>query len=749
MKLNQRHKHQNGIERREIKNGNELPKILHRYSDSDFITKQKAKFVLYLSAVLIITMFFLIITTSYIQILNPIYGKPYLPVIGPQIVVLLVFILCLFVLLRGHYNLSANLMLISAIAAVWMVVWFDKSGALGRLDTLSFIFASLTMAPLLIGKRSLYIFLYTFINICFVIGFVIYFKDTLEISTPTIRSYLLDVCTSLFFVGFVGYSIFRINKKALERAEEDIRERNEAEKALAKNEKKYREMADLLPQAVFEADIDGKLTYVNKSGFQLFGYSPDDLIEGVNIFKSLAHEDHEAALKNIKGVLGENPAKAFEYTAIRKDGSRFPVNIYSNAVRESGKIIGIRGTIVDITEQKKSEEAIRRSEELFRSVIEFMPTAVALTDIEGRYILVNKAFTYDTGFEFSELEGKKSEEIGLSIDTKILKEIFLKLSTIGVVENVEMKLLNKSGVYLYFYFSARVIQLKDQPAILASAINITEKKKIDVELENYHDHLEELVIERTNELYAQQVELEKTINELRGTQKQLIQTEKMASLGILASGVAHEINNPLNFISGGIYGIENYIKNIIPEHAEKIAPLIDAVNTGVKRSSEIVKSLNRFSRQNPNLSEECDIHSIINDCLIILYNKIKDRITITKQFSEHTAVVIGNEGKLHQAFLNILTNSIQSIDNKGSITIETRFSDSYITIAIEDNGVGIEPQNLEHIFDAFFTTKLPGTGTGLGLTITYDIIKEMKGMIEIQSKPGKGTKAIVQLPLAN
>ena len=749
MKLQQTHTHQAESNKREKRHVNELPKILHRYTSSDYITQQKAKFILYLSVVLILSVLFLILVTSYIQILNPKYGKPYMPVIGPQIVALFVFILCLVVLLKGYFNLSANLIMISSITAVWMVIWFDKSEAIGRLDTLAYLFASLTMAPLLIGKRSFYIFLYSFINIVLVVGFVLIFQDKLGFNVPTVRSYLIDICSSLFFIGFVGYSIFRINKKALDRAEEDIRIRNDAENALVKNEKKYREMSDLLPQAVFEADIDGKLTYVNKSGFQLFGYSSDDLIEGINIFKSLAHEDHEIALKNIKGVLGENPAKAFEYTAIRKDGSRFPVNIYSNAVRESGKIIGIRGTIVDITEQKKSEEAIKRSEELFRSVIEFTPNPVALTDIEGRYILVNKAFTHDTGFEFSELEGKKSEEIGLSIDTKILKEIFLKLSTIGVVENVEMKLLNKSGVYLYFYFSARVIQLKDQPAILASAINITEKKKIDVELETYHDHLEELVIERTNELYAQQVELEKTINELRGTQKQLIQTEKMASLGLLASGVAHEINNPLNFISGGIYGIEKYIKNIIPDHTEKLAPLIDAVNTGVKRSSEIVKSLNRFSRQNPNLSEECDIHSIINDCLIILYNKIKDRITITKQFFERSAIVIGNEGKLHQAFLNILTNSIQSIENKGSIIIETRVTDSDITIAIEDNGVGIEPQNIEHIFDPFFTTKLPGTGTGLGLTITYDIIKEMKGTIEILSEPGNGTKAIIQLPVRN
>ncbi len=329
------HMHQTDSYRRVKRPRNELPKILHRYTESDFITKQKAKFVLYLIGILILTMLFLVVVTSYIQILNPIYGRPYMPVIVPQIVVLLVFIICLIALLRGYYNLSANLMLVSAIAAVWMVIWFDKSEAIGRLDTLAYIFASLTMAPLLIGKRSIYIFLYSIINIGLVVGFVLLFRDKLGINVPTVRSFLLDICTSLLFVGFVGYSIFRINKKALDRAEEDIRERNEAENALTKNEKKYRELTDLLPQAVFEADIDGKLTYVNKSGFLLFGYSPNDLVEGVNIFKSLTQEDHEIAHKNIKGVLGENQAKAFEYTAIRKDGSKFPVNIYTNAVREN------------------------------------------------------------------------------------------------------------------------------------------------------------------------------------------------------------------------------------------------------------------------------------------------------------------------------------------------------------------------------------------------------------------------------
>jgi len=226
-----------------------------------------------------------------------------------------------------------------------------------------------------------------------------------------------------------------------------------------------------------------------------------------------------------------------------------------------------------------------------------------------------------------------------------------------------------------------------------------------------------------------------------------LQAEKMASLGVLAAGVAHEINNPLNFINGGVLGIENYINDKLIEHAENVSPLIEAINLGVTRASEIVKSLNRFSRQTDSLTEKCDLHSTINNCLIILNDEIKNRIIVAKEFTNEPFTIIGNEGKLHQAILNIITNSIHAIEKKGTINISTSIVKQMVVLTVNDTGHGIDKEVLNQIFDPFFTTKEPGEGTGLGLSITYQIIQELNGTIEYNSEKGKGTTAIISIPI--
>ncbi|HNV52656.1 MAG TPA: PAS domain S-box protein, partial [Tenuifilaceae bacterium] len=587
------------------KNEYGLPKALKRYNKSDYVVQEKAKFVFYLSIILAFAMFSLVILTWYIQLYNPAYGKPYLPVLAPQITVFFIFLLCIIVLVKGFYNLAANLMLISSLVAVWVVVYFDKSEAIGRLDTIFYTFAALTMVPLLTGKRSVSIFIYTIINIIVIACFVIFFKNDIGISDASMRSFLLDLVSSLILVGLIGYNSYRINKRALDRAEADIKERKETELALAKSEKKFRDLADLLPQSIFETDLNGKFTYVNNTGYKLFGYSQEDFLQGINIFSTIIPADHQRAIEGFKTVMNGERSKGEDFTALRKDGSTFPVQVYSSTIIDDGKVVGLRGTLIDITQRKNYEDAIKKSEELFRSAIEFMPNSVAITDIDGRYLTVNRSFTIDTGYAAQEVIGKSQDEVDLGIDSALKDEIQNKLSTSGTVENLEMRILNKSQEQVFLYYSARVVQLQNQLAILTSTVNVTERKKIELELEQYRDHLEMLVKERTEELataneellsineelHTQREELERTLEELRKAQKHLVQTEKMASLGVMASGVAHEINNPLNYISSGVYAIDDYIKSHLKEHSENLNPLISAVNTGVERATNIIRGL--------------------------------------------------------------------------------------------------------------------------------------------------------------
>ncbi|MGV8827889.1 MAG: GAF domain-containing sensor histidine kinase [Breznakibacter sp.] len=271
-----------------------------------------------------------------------------------------------------------------------------------------------------------------------------------------------------------------------------------------------------------------------------------------------------------------------------------------------------------------------------------------------------------------------------------------------------------------------------------------EYKAINEELNTINEELS-----KKNEIVIQQkIEIELALKNLKATHCQLIQSEKMASLGVLTAGVAHEINNPLNFIMGGYNGLINELETLDFEKDIRISVFLEAIKTGIDRASGIVKSLNQFSRDNDNYNETCEIHSIIDDCLTILNYQYKNRIEIVRNYENEHLFTIGNTGKLHQVFINIISNAIDSIENNGVIYIETTSGDENHEVSIRDTGCGIHPDNLEKIVDPFFTTKAPGKGTGLGLSISNTIIQQHNGGLYFDSIQNNGTKVLINLPKA-
>ena len=259
--------------------------------------------------------------------------------------------------------------------------------------------------------------------------------------------------------------------------------------------------------------------------------------------------------------------------------------------------------------------------------------------------------------------------------------------------------------------------------------------------------LEATVSERTKALELQKQELNNAINQLKSAQEQMIQSDKMASLGILAAGVAHEINNPLNFIQGGVDGLEQTLAHNESIKQEEYATLLGAIKEGISRASTIVSSLNEFSHSADNKPEPCNIHHLIDNCLTMIRYQLKQGIELVKEFTDGEVMVMGNNGKIHQVFLNIITNAIQAIEKKGQIKIKTTCDKDKVIIDFTDTGQGIKPEHLSKITEPFFSTKDPGKGTGLGLSITYSIIAEHKGTLNYSSIWGKGTTARVTFPL--
>ncbi len=287
-------------------------------------------------------------------------------------------------------------------------------------------------------------------------------------------------------------------------------------------------------------------------------------------------------------------------------------------------------------------------------------------------------------------------------------------------------------------------------------------------------------IDRINgELNENNEELKATLEDLKHMQEKLVQSEKMASLGVLSAGIAHEINNPINFVYAGINSLLRdfedigpvineisklnpngedlkdkleYVKrlkeeNYFDEAIEAIPEIIKDIKIGADRTAEIVKGLRSFSRIDKGEMKYADIHEGIDMTLILLKNNYKNHIQIVKNYDESLTKLKCYPGKMNQVFLNLLSNAIDAIPDKGTIWITTKKEENNAIIIVKDDGSGISKEAQVKLYDPFFTTKPVGQGIGLGLSISYGIIKEHNGEIKVNSKPGQGSEFLIILPL--
>ena len=319
---------------------------------------------------------------------------------------------------------------------------------------------------------------------------------------------------------------------------------------------------------------------------------------------------------------------------------------------------------------------------------------------------------------------------------------------------------------LTFSFNQMVMRLKGASE---------ERERFVHELEVFSEELENKVRERTHALTSANAELTLALENLKSAQSQLIHQEKMASLGQLVAGVAHELNNPVGFIYANFPHLEEYARTLLklidearslpmPEDArrqlearladedleflrEDLLKIIRSGKSGAARVKEIISSLRSFSRLDEAVLKDARLEDGLDDTLALLHHHYKKRIAIVNDYHLNIPVLC-RPGQLNQVFMNIIYNAIQATPDTGSICVNTHRENEWAVVAISDSGKGIEPEVLNRIFDPFFTTKKVGEGTGLGLSISYGIVESHGGRIEVESELGRGTTFTIYLPLA-
>ncbi|MBN2418730.1 MAG: response regulator [Deltaproteobacteria bacterium] len=320
--------------------------------------------------------------------------------------------------------------------------------------------------------------------------------------------------------------------------------------------------------------------------------------------------------------------------------------------------------------------------------------------------------------------------------------------------------------------------------VVISCRDLTEEMKNAEKIAHLNKELNEAILQ----VKSKNEELEKTLKRLKDTQAQILQSEKMSSIGQLAAGVAHEINNPTGFVSSNLKTLSGYqddLNGLITKYREflsrltalysnketyadifkmtqeiieyedeidieyilgDIKNLIDESQEGARRIRKIVLDLKDFAHPGEDKLQLADINKNIESTLNIVWNEIKYKATVTKELGKIPEIEC-YQHQLNQVFMNILVNAAQAIDKKGEIKVITKRSNNHIDVVISDNGSGIAEENLSRIFDPFFTTKEAGKGTGLGLNVAYNIIQKHKGKIGVESKPGMGTTFTVSIPI--
>ena len=491
----------------------------------------------------------------------------------------------------------------------------------------------------------------------------------------------------------------------------DITERKQAEEKLRQSRERYRALFDSAVIGALVVDAETmKVVIGNQAAAKMFGFSSLKEGVGINPIDFVPPEDREKNLELIvKEVFEKDSRKAIDLPAVTKDGRKIWVSATGAKIMHKGRLAGLF-SFTDITERKQAEEKLRQSEENYRVLFDSSVIGTIVLDAETmKMAMVNQAAAKMFGFSSAE-EARGADPFDFVCPED--KEIISKIAAENLFgqdsrQAYELGVVTRDGREIWINATGASIMHEGKLAGLISFTDITEQKR---------------------------------------QRERLMVTDRLASLGELAAGTAHELNNPLT----SIIGFSQLLME--KETPDDIREDLKLINNEAQRAVKVTRDLLTFARKHAPVKQHNQINNIIEDVLELRAHLQKmNGIEVERQLDPDLPEIMVDYFQMQQVLLNIIINAeyfMTQAHNKGTLTITTKKQNSSVVISIADDGPGILPENLGRIFDPFFTTKEAGSGTGLGLSICHGIVTEHGGQIYVKSQLGKGATVFVELPIS-
>ncbi len=524
------------------------------------------------------------------------------------------------------------------------------------------------------------------------------------------------------------------------------------------DEERYQSLVENVPGMVYRGISDLTVVMMSPKVEEITGYTMEEFKKGNTSWLDIVHPDDKELLINRAQLLNEKETSIHsEYRIIRKDNSIVWLSDTVRSFHIDGKMDHLDGVVVDITKSKNIERILSESEKRFKTVFEGASDGILAVDVDTKkFGFANESFCKLLGHSQAEIAKMSVPDIHKKKDLPRIKKALNKQISGEEPLAENMPVLCKDKKIIYCDISSRVVNIDNRDYLVGFFRDVTFRKQAEEQLKKTKDDLQIQTwgLQRTNQaIRLLQAEFEENLKqlemsnlELKETQAQLVQAAKMTAIGDLGASIAHELNQPLG-------GIRGYTEVILKE-IDKDNPMredLQRIEEQTERISKITSNMRMFAHRATFEMRSTDIHEPLKNALTLITAQLRSHdIELTVDLHDNLPKVDADPNQLQQVFLNLFTNARDALDSSKKkdkhLVISSRVLPESIELLVVDDGCGMSKEDLKKAFTPFFTTKPAHQGTGLGLSVSYSIIENHYGLIEMSSRRGKGTIVRIVLP---